>query len=158
MWHGCFSTCGLQLWKRMLYHLSYCDQSTRGKQLESLLWLPAGKGLTTWLSFVMLNCVFVTSPCGILGQVWYLIYRFLIFAPLLHCTEQYALSSILFMILLENIVVWQRSNFIQLIHISFKDLIYFIWPLNLTYIKYNRYLFWCQSFDNDSPYVYSLYF
>ena len=34
---------------------------------------PAGKGLTTWLSFVMLNCVFVTFPCGILCQVWYLI-------------------------------------------------------------------------------------
>ena len=25
-----FSTCDLQLWKRTLYHLSYCDQSTRG--------------------------------------------------------------------------------------------------------------------------------
>ena len=23
--------------------------------------------------FVMFNCVFVTFPCGILGQVWYLI-------------------------------------------------------------------------------------
>ena len=31
------------------------------------------KGLTFWLSFVMLNCVFVTFPCGILVQVWYLI-------------------------------------------------------------------------------------
>ena len=38
------------------------------------LWSPAGKGLTTSLSFVMLkNCVFITCPCGILGQVWYLI-------------------------------------------------------------------------------------
>ena len=37
------------------------------------LWSPAEKGLTSWLSFVMLNCVFVTFPCGILGQVWYLI-------------------------------------------------------------------------------------
>ena len=37
------------------------------------LWSPAGKGLTSWLLFGMLNCVFVTSPCGILGQVWYLI-------------------------------------------------------------------------------------
>ena len=36
-------------------------------------WSPAGKGLTPWLSFVMLNCVFVTFQCGILGQVWYLI-------------------------------------------------------------------------------------
>ena len=34
-------------------------------------WSPAGKGLTSWLSFVMFNCVFVTFPCGILGQVWY---------------------------------------------------------------------------------------
>ena len=37
------------------------------------LWLPAWKGLTSWLSFVMLNYVFVTFPCGILSQVWYLI-------------------------------------------------------------------------------------
>ena len=33
-------------------------------------WSPAGKGLTYWLSFVVLNCVFVTFLCGILGQVW----------------------------------------------------------------------------------------
>ena len=37
------------------------------------LWSPAGKGLTSWLLFVKFNCVFVTLPCGILGQVWYLI-------------------------------------------------------------------------------------
>ena len=37
------------------------------------LWSPAGKGLTSWRSFVMFYCVFVTFPCGILGQVWYLI-------------------------------------------------------------------------------------
>ena len=29
--------------------------------------------LTSWLLFAMFNCVFVTFPCGILGQVWYLI-------------------------------------------------------------------------------------
>ena len=34
---------------------------------------PAQKGLTSWLLFVMFNCIFVTFPCGILGQVWYLI-------------------------------------------------------------------------------------
>ena len=39
----------------------------------SALRSPAGKGLTSWPLFVMLNCVFVTFPCGILGQVWYLI-------------------------------------------------------------------------------------
>ena len=37
------------------------------------LWSPAGKRLTSWLQFVMFNCLFVTFPCGILGQVWYLI-------------------------------------------------------------------------------------
>ena len=37
------------------------------------LWLPAGKGLTSWLLFVMFKCVFVTFPFGILGQVKYLI-------------------------------------------------------------------------------------
>ena len=37
------------------------------------LWSPDGKGLTSWFLFVMLNCVFVTFPCGILDQVWYLI-------------------------------------------------------------------------------------
>ena len=37
------------------------------------LWSPAWKGLTYWLLFVIFKCVFVTFPCGILGQVWYLI-------------------------------------------------------------------------------------
>ena len=43
------------------------------------LWSPAGKGLTSWLLFVMSNCV--TFPCGILGQVRYLI----VFAVLFAC-------------------------------------------------------------------------
>ena len=34
---------------------------------------PAGKWLTSWLLFVMFNCVFVTFSCGFLGQTWYLI-------------------------------------------------------------------------------------
>ena len=37
------------------------------------LWSHAGKGLTSWLLFVMFGCVFVTFPSGILCQVWYLI-------------------------------------------------------------------------------------
>ena len=37
------------------------------------LWSLVGKGLTSWLLFVMFNCAFVPFPCGILGQVWYLI-------------------------------------------------------------------------------------
>ena len=35
------------------------------------LWSPAGNRLTSWLSFVVFNCIFVAFPCGILGQVWY---------------------------------------------------------------------------------------
>ena len=38
-----------------------------------IVFVPAGKGLTSWHSFVVLNCVIVTFPFGILGQVWYLI-------------------------------------------------------------------------------------
>ena len=47
------------------------------------MWSPAGKGLTSWLSFAVSNCEFVNFPlvswvtCG----TW--LYRFLIFAPLL---------------------------------------------------------------------------
>ena len=37
------------------------------------LWLPAGKGLNSWLSFVMLNCVFITFQSGVLGQVMHVI-------------------------------------------------------------------------------------
>ena len=36
------------------------------------LWSPAGKGLTSWLSFVVSNCE-CNFPIDILGQVWYLI-------------------------------------------------------------------------------------
>ena len=37
------------------------------------LWSPAWKGLNSWLLLVMFDCVFVTFPSGILGQVWYMI-------------------------------------------------------------------------------------
>ena len=42
------------------------------------LWSHAGKGLTSWLSFVMYH-----FPLGIQGQLFSRLYRFLIFAPLL---------------------------------------------------------------------------
>ena len=35
------------------------------------LWSPAGKGLTSWLLFMISNCAFVTF--GIMGHVWYFI-------------------------------------------------------------------------------------
>ena len=44
----------------------------RSRLFIAALWSPAEKGLTFWLSFVIFDCVFVTFPCGILGQVWYL--------------------------------------------------------------------------------------
>ena len=37
------------------------------------LWSPAWKVLTSWLLFVLYICDFVTFPCSIFGQVWYLI-------------------------------------------------------------------------------------
>ena len=37
------------------------------------LWSPAGKGLTSWLSFVVSNSGVYHFPIGILGQVLYLI-------------------------------------------------------------------------------------
>ena len=36
----------------------------------------AGKGLTSWLLLVMFIVFFVTYPCCILHQVWYLIVSF----------------------------------------------------------------------------------
>ena len=57
------------------------------------LWSPAGKGLTSWLSFVVSNCEFVTFPlvswvgCG----TW--LYWFLIFAPLHTFTNMYSIDE-----------------------------------------------------------------
>ena len=47
------------------------------------LWSPAGKGLTSWLSFVVSNCEFVTFPFVSWVRCGTSLYRFLIFAPLL---------------------------------------------------------------------------
>ena len=37
------------------------------------LWSPAGNGLTSWLLFVMFNCVLSLPHVVSIGQVWYLI-------------------------------------------------------------------------------------
>ena len=47
------------------------------------LWSPAGKGLTSWFSFVVSNREFVTFPLVSWVKCGTLLYRFLIFAPLL---------------------------------------------------------------------------
>ena len=43
------------------------------------LWSPAGKRLTSWLSFVMSNCDVVTFPLVSLVRCGAWLYRFLIF-------------------------------------------------------------------------------
>ena len=47
------------------------------------LWSPAGNGMTSWLSFVVSNCEIVTFPLVSWVRRGTLLYRFLIFAPLL---------------------------------------------------------------------------
>ena len=44
---------------------------------------PAGKGLTSWLSFVVSQCELATFPLVSLVRCGTLFYRFLIFVPLL---------------------------------------------------------------------------
>ena len=90
----------------LVYHLCYfcvvllCFHA---RLFVDVLWSPAGKGLTSWLSFVMSNCDVVTLPlvswvrCG----AW--LYRFLIYAlfltlvgpasQMLHITSQGHRSS-----------------------------------------------------------------
>ena len=46
------------------------------------LWSHAGKRLTSWLSFVVSNCEFVTFSLVSWPRCGTLLYRFLIFAPL----------------------------------------------------------------------------
>ena len=40
------------------------------------LWSPAGKKADLLAHVDDFHCIFVTFPCGILGQVWYLIVSF----------------------------------------------------------------------------------
>ena len=48
----------------------------------SALWSSAGKGLTSWVLFVVSNCEFVTFPVVPWAMCGTRLYRFLIFAPL----------------------------------------------------------------------------
>ena len=54
-----------------------------GRLFICALWSPAGKGLTSWLSFVVSNCEFVTFPLVSWVRCGTRLYQFLIFAPLL---------------------------------------------------------------------------
>ena len=50
-----------------------CLLCLSARLFKCALWSPAGKGLTSWFSFVVSNCEFVDFSIGILGQEWYLI-------------------------------------------------------------------------------------
>ena len=66
------------LWFSVLCLLCPCD-----RLFICALWSPAGKGLTSWLSFVVFNCEFVTFPLVSCVRCGTWLYRFLNFAPLL---------------------------------------------------------------------------
>ena len=64
--------------KSKLLRLSYISVETISLEVNIIkskneALLSAGQGRTSWLSFEMFNCVSFTFPCGILGQVWYLV-------------------------------------------------------------------------------------
>ena len=62
----------------VLYLLGFCT-----RLFICALWSPAGKWLTSWLSFVVSICEFVTFPLVSWVRCGNWLYRFLIFAPLL---------------------------------------------------------------------------
>ena len=67
----------LLLWIHLVLYVSYLSLKACGHLLE--------KGLPLGFLVCDVFLCFVTFLCGILGQVWYLIYRFLIFAAFLTC-------------------------------------------------------------------------
>ena len=57
--------------------------------LIAALWSPAGKGLTSWLTCICDGFLgFVTFPCGVLGQVWYLLVSISDICPLPYFVKQ----------------------------------------------------------------------
>ena len=67
----------------------------RARLFIDALWSPAGKGLTSWLSFVMSNCEVVTFPFGSQGQVWCLIVSIPDLCPLFTLVVQLKLKCLL---------------------------------------------------------------
>ena len=59
------------------------------------LWSPAGKRLTSWLSFVVSNCE-RHFPIDILGQVWYLIVSIPDLFTLTYFYREYYMSFVCF--------------------------------------------------------------
>ena len=65
------------------------------------LWSPAGKGLTSWLSFVVSKCE-RHFPIGILGQVWYLIVSILDLCTLIYFSFKILILCVSFCEILTN--------------------------------------------------------
>ena len=75
------------------------------------LWSPDGKVLTSWLFFMMFHCVFVTFPCGILGQISYMIVSILIFPtfPTLVPTKILSISKYIMQVLPTSIFLFLKT-------------------------------------------------
>ena len=67
--------CGTCLYRFLIFAplLTLCLLCFRSRTFIDALWSPVGKGLTSWLSFVMSNCDVVTFPLVSCGMVWCLI-------------------------------------------------------------------------------------
>ena len=78
----------------LVFAMSLCASA------ECALWSPAGKGLISWLSFVVYYCEFVTFPLVSWVRRDTLLFRFLIFAPLLTLISKDA-----------NLVFYTERNF-----------------------------------------------
>ena len=77
------------------------------------LWSPAGKGLTSWLSFVVSNCEFVTFPLVSWVRCGTCLYRFLIFASLL-TFKKGLIISIWYICIYKNNIAFIHFNFNRL--------------------------------------------
>ena len=65
-----------------------------GRMFFVALWSPAGKGLTSWLSFVMSNCEIVTFPLVSCVRCGTWLNRFLIFALFLTLNTTYLVFQV----------------------------------------------------------------
>ena len=71
--HRCSHTKSRDVYKYLDHMLDLYDNVSkamfllcfRARLFINVFWLPAGKGLTSWLSFVMSNCEVVTPGSGI---------------------------------------------------------------------------------------------
>ena len=97
------------------------------------LWSPAGKGLTSWLSFVVSNCEFVTFPlvswvrCG----TW--LYQFLIFAPLLTLTyQQMMLAETIISVRLERLFLAVPRGCLRFVIVVFPDHTHLLFLVNIS--------------------------